>query len=85
MSISPTAFLPISFPHEITNSKCQYRKAAQTTFVQKAACKMLLNLTPVALHFMSSFCSNILSTKNYKAKLILEKSWAKHFCTKRHK
>jgi len=34
-------------------------------------------------HFMSSFSANILLPKKFKAKLSLEKSCAKHFCTKK--
>jgi hypothetical protein len=34
-------------------------------------------------HFMSSFFANILAQKNYKSKLLLKKSFAKHFGTKR--
>ncbi len=34
-------------------------------------------------HFMSSFCANILAPKYYKAKLEIEKGFAKHFCTKK--
>ncbi len=34
-------------------------------------------------YFMSSFCANILSPKNYKAKLQVEKNCAKHNCTKK--
>jgi len=34
-------------------------------------------------NFMSTFCANILAPKNYKAKLKLEKSFAKHFWTKK--
>jgi len=34
-------------------------------------------------HFMSSFCANILLKKIYKSKLYIEKSFAKHFCTKK--
>jgi len=34
-------------------------------------------------HFMSSFCSDILVPQNYKAIMWLEKSCAKHFCTKK--
>jgi len=33
-------------------------------------------------HFTTSFCINILLRKNYKAKRSLEKTFAKHFCTK---
>ncbi len=34
-------------------------------------------------HFMSSFCADILSLRNNKAKLLIEKSCKKHFCTKK--
>jgi hypothetical protein len=34
-------------------------------------------------HFMSRFCIDILLPKNKKAKLVLKKSWAKHFRTKK--
>jgi hypothetical protein len=34
-------------------------------------------------YFISSFCDNILSTNNYIAKLLLEKSFAQHFCTQK--
>ena len=34
-------------------------------------------------HFTSSFCANILTPKNYRAKLLLEKSFEKHFCMKK--
>ncbi len=33
--------------------------------------------------FMSNFCTNILAPKTYKAKLYIEKSYAKHFRTKK--
>ncbi len=35
-------FAQIFFSQKITNTNCKYRKAAQNTFVQKAACKMFV-------------------------------------------
>jgi len=48
----------------------------------KCGRKMLIKLTPPQ-HFMNSFCTNILLPKNYKAKLLLKKICAKHFCIKK--
>jgi len=43
----------------------------------------LLSYTQFHQHFTSSFCADIVLTKNYKAKLYLEKSCAKHFHIKK--
>ncbi len=40
------AFAPKSFHQKITNPNCKHIKAAQKTFVQKAARKMFMKLTP---------------------------------------
>jgi len=34
-------------------------------------------------HFRHNFCANIFAPKNYKAKTLLEKSCARHFCTEK--
>ena len=34
-------------------------------------------------HFMSSFCANLLAPKTYKAKMYIQKSCLKGFCTKK--
>jgi len=41
------------------------------------------NCSQLQQHFTSSFCANILSTKNYKPKLQFHKSCAKGFHTKK--
>ena len=41
------AFALIFFWQKTTNLNCKHRKAAKNTFVQKAAFKMLVNLTPL--------------------------------------
>ncbi len=40
------AFVPKSFCQKITNPNCKHIKAAQKTFVRKAASKILVKLTP---------------------------------------
>ncbi len=40
------AFAPKSFCQKITNPNCKHIKAAQKTFIQKAAHKILVKLTP---------------------------------------
>ncbi len=90
-SISPTLyeqhFCQYSLVNKIQTQTTKIEKSVQNNLVQKAAHKILLKLTytysQFHQHFMSSFCANILSPKNYKAKLLVEKSCAKHFCTKR--
>jgi hypothetical protein len=41
------AFAPVFLRQSNSNLKCTHKKALRETFVQKGACKMLVELTPV--------------------------------------
>ncbi len=45
-NILRAVFVPIFFCKKITKPNCSTRKAAQSTFVKKSACKILMKLTP---------------------------------------
>ncbi len=51
--------------------------------VQKVPSQIFSIYSQFHQHFMSSFWDNVLSPKNYTAKLQLGKCWAKHFKTKK--
>ncbi len=82
------AFGLISFCQKIINTNCKQIKTTQNTFMQKAACKMLVKLTPVAnftkilwAAFLnecvsSSFSLNTVLLRNFLAKYYVHKSWS---------
>jgi len=51
-NILQAAFLPIFFCQKITKINCKKKKAVKNTFIQKAACKMLMKLTPGIVCFL---------------------------------
>jgi len=66
----------------LVDSRSRTRWSRLSSFVFRAWFSSV-NCNQLHQHFTSNFFTNILSTKNYKAKLWLEKSWAKHFCPKK--
>jgi hypothetical protein len=71
VSISST-FYERLLCQKITEPKCNWRKAAQSTFIQKIESKMLMKLTQ-DVNFINilqaTFGANFFAQKNYKAKL----------------
>jgi len=88
MSISWTLNARVFCTNVISAAFSSYmlKKLPKRRLYEKAAHRTLMKLSPIVkitnILFMSSFCADILSPKDYKAELYKEKSCVKHFCTK---
>jgi hypothetical protein len=76
--LSSVEFLPPSTPFaDLELDRSSERSAPDLASLPFPPVVNLIN------NFTSSFCADILLTKNYKAKLQVEKSFYKHFCMKK--